>query len=74
MSKVAVEIAEALAERVREEAARTGRPAAEILEAAIRRYIGPGVIDKLWARSELSEDEATRIALEETDAHRAEGR
>ena len=72
MSKVTIEIDEELLHRVRDEEARTGRPASEIVATAIRRYVGPGILDQLWERNDLDEDAAIRLAVEEIDALRAE--
>lgn len=59
---------------VRVEAARSGRSEEEVVEAAVRRYVGPTVLDRLAARNRLDEDEAMAIALEEVAAHRRERR
>jgi hypothetical protein len=63
-----------IADAVRAEAARTGRTDAEVVEVAVRRFLGPSILDQLWARSELTDDEAMAIALGEIRAHRAERR
>lgn len=57
---------------VRLEAARSGRSEDEVVEAAVRRYVGPSVLDRLAQRNQLNEDEAMVIALEEIAAHRRE--
>ncbi len=59
---------------VRLEAARSGRSEDQVVEAAVRRCIGPGVLDRLAARNRLDEDEAMAIATEEVAAHRQERR
>ena len=59
---------------VRLEAERTGRSEDQVVEAALRRYVGPGVLDQLAARNRLSEDDAMSIALEEVEKHRRTGR
>jgi len=63
-----------IADAVRAEAARTGRTDAEVVEVAVRRFLGPSILDQLWTRSELTDDEAMAIALDEIRAHRAERR
>ncbi len=55
---------------VRVEAARSGRSEDQVVEAAVRRYIGPSVLDRLRERNRLGEDEAMAIALEEVAVHR----
>ncbi len=59
---------------VRREAARSGRSEDEVVEAAVRRYLGPSVLDRLRERNHLEEDEAMAIALDEVAAHRRERR
>ena len=45
-------------------AARTGKREGEVIEAALRRELGMDIFERLWERSELSEDEAMDLALE----------
>ncbi|MEO6121062.1 MAG: ribbon-helix-helix protein, CopG family [Acidimicrobiales bacterium] len=59
---------------VRREASRSGRSEDEVVEAAVRRYLGPSVLDRLRERNHLDEDEAMAIALDEVAAHRWERR
>ncbi len=59
---------------VRREATRSGKSEDDIVEAAVRRYVGPSVIDRLRERNRLDEDEAMAIALDEIAAHRREHR
>ena len=68
---VRVELSDDVAEVVRREASRTGRSEAEVVELAVRRLVAPSILDRLWERAELTEDEATAIAIEEVNAHRA---
>lgn len=51
-------------------AARTGRKDYEVLEEALRLYLGLDVIENVWARSDLAEDEALSLAYEEVHAAR----
>lgn len=60
------------AARVR--AARSDRRDSEIVEDALRAYLGFDVVEQVWARSELGEDEAMQLALSELHAMRAEKR
>ncbi len=57
---------------VRVMAARSGRRDSEVFEEALRRYVGLDVLERVWARSDLGEDEAMRIAVEEVHAMRRE--
>lgn len=50
---------------VKVRAARTGRGDSEVIEEAVRRYLGFDLLDRLWGRDdELTEDEANQLALE----------
>jgi len=59
---------------IRLEATRSGRSEDQVVENAVRRYIGPSVLDHLRERNHLDEDEAMKVATEELAAHRREGR
>jgi hypothetical protein len=45
-------------------AARTGRGDSEVIEESVRRDLGLDLLDRLWERSGLSEEEATALAVE----------
>jgi predicted transcriptional regulator len=51
-------------------AARTDRKDYEVLEAALRQYMGVEVLERVWSRSDLSDDEALEIAYRELHAAR----
>jgi hypothetical protein len=53
-------------------AARTDRKDYEVLEAALRQYLGVDVLERVWARSDLTEEEGLKVAYEELDAMRRE--
>ncbi len=55
---------------VKIKAARTGRGDSEIIEEALRRDLGLGVLERLWEDAELGEDEAMDLALEAQRAAR----
>jgi ribbon-helix-helix CopG family protein len=57
-------IDDAVLTAVKVRAARTGRGDSEVIEEALRRDLGLDLLDRLWERSELSEDEASRLAVE----------
>lgn len=57
---------------VRREAALSGRSEDQVIEAAVRRYIGPSVLDRLRERNKVGEDEAMAIVLEEVAVCRQE--
>ncbi len=51
-------------------AARTDRRDSEVVEKALREYLGFDVLDRVWARSELNEKEAMDLAVSEVHASR----
>lgn len=44
--------------------ARVAKGDSEVIEAALRRDLGLDVLDRLWAKNDLPEDEAMALALE----------
>ncbi len=69
---VRVELSDDVADVVRREASRTGRSETEVVELAVKRLVAPSILDRLWDRAELTEDEAMAIAVEEVNSARAE--
>jgi hypothetical protein len=65
---------EAVMRAARVRAARTDKRDSEVVEDALRAYLGFDVLAGVWARSDLGEDEAMRLAVEETHAVRADKR
>jgi predicted transcriptional regulator len=53
-------------------AARTDRKDYEVLEAALRQYLGVEVLERIWANSGLTEKEGLKVAYAELDAMRRE--
>lgn len=51
-------------------AARTDRRDSEVLEAALREYLGVDVLERVWAKADLSDEEAFDVAYRELDAMR----
>ncbi len=49
---------------VKVRAARTGKGDSEVIEEALRRELGLDLVEGLWLRGELGEDEATALAVE----------
>ncbi len=45
-------------------AARTGKPDSAVIEASLRRDLKLDLLDEMWSRNELPEDEAAAIAIE----------
>jgi len=53
-------------------AARTGKREYEIVDAALRGYLGLSVVEAVWKRSPLTEADAMQLAYEELRAMRRE--
>jgi hypothetical protein len=60
------------AARVR--AARTDRRDSEVVEEALRAYLGFDVLASVWGRSDLDEDQAMSLAVDAVHESRAERR
>jgi hypothetical protein len=59
---------------VKVRAARSGRGDSEVIEEAVRRDLGLDLLERTWARNELSEREAEALALEAQQATRRASR
>lgn len=55
---------------VKVRAARSGRGDSEVIEDALRRDLGLDLLERLWARNQLSEEEAGKLAVEAQHASR----
>ena len=53
-------------------AARTGQHEYEIVNAALRSFLGLAAVERVWARSQLTGEEATALASGELQAVRRE--
>lgn len=60
------------ATRVR--AARSDRRDSEIVEEALRSFLGFDVVERVWSRSDLNEDDAMELAVSEIHKMRDEKR
>lgn len=49
---------------VRVKAARSGQKDSEVIEAALRRDLGMDLLEDLWSRNDMSEEDAMALALE----------
>ena len=59
--KVTLYVDEDVLRAARVRAARTDNRDSEVVEAALRAYLGFEVVASMWARSDLGEDEANRL-------------
>ena len=67
--RTTVTLDERVLRAVRVKAARTGRRDSEVIEDALRRDLGLELLERIWERGNLDEDEALGLAVEEQ--HRA---
>jgi len=52
-------------------AARTGKKDYEVVEEALRTYLGMEVLDRVWSAADMGEDEALRLAVDEVHRFRS---
>ena len=66
MAKVrtTVTIEESVLRAVKIRAARLGRGDSEVIEESLRRDLGLDLLERLWSKNDLSEDDATTLARE----------
>ena len=55
---------------VKVRAARSGKGDSEVIEDALRRELGLDLLERLWARNQLSGEEAGSLAVEAQHASR----
>ena len=53
-------------------AARTGKRNSEVVEQALREYLGLALVERIQAKADLNEDDALKLAYDELHALRAE--
>ena len=66
MSKVrtTLTIDEEVLRAVRVRAARSGKGDSQVIEDALRRELGFDLLERIWARNDMPEDEAIALAVE----------
>jgi hypothetical protein len=57
-------IEEEVLRAVKVRGARTGKGDSEVIEAALRRELGFDLLERLWQRNDLDEEQAVRLAVE----------
>jgi hypothetical protein len=53
-------------------AARTGKGESEVIEEAVRRDLGLDLMERLWARNDMAEEDAMELAIEAQQKARRE--
>ena len=70
-TRTTLTIDEEVLRAVKVRAARTGKGESEVIEEAVRRDLGLDLLERLWSRNDMSEEEAMKLALEaQQDARR----
>lgn len=62
--RTTVTLEEDVLRAVKVKAARSGKGDSQVIEEALRKDLGFDLLDRLWAKANLSEDEAMELALE----------
>jgi hypothetical protein len=63
-ARTTLTIDEEVLRAVRVRGARTGKGDSEVIEEALRRELGFDLLERLWQRNDLGEDEAIALATE----------
>lgn len=63
-TRTTLTIDEDLLRAVKVRAANTGKGDGEVIEEALRRALGLELLDRLWSRNDLDEQEAVELAVE----------
>jgi metal-responsive CopG/Arc/MetJ family transcriptional regulator len=69
-TRTTLTIDEEVLRAVKVRAARTGKGESEVIEEAVRKDLGLDLLDRLWARNDLTEDEGMDLAIEAEQAAR----
>lgn len=70
--RATVTIDDSVLRAVKLRAARTGRSDSEVIEDVLRRDLGLGLLERMWARAELSAEQAEDLAAEAQHATRSD--
>jgi hypothetical protein len=62
--RTTVTLDESVLRAVKIRAARLGRGDSEIIEDSLRRDLGLDLLERLWAKNDLSDEDATALAVE----------
>jgi hypothetical protein len=62
--RTTVTIDETVLRAVKVRAARLGRGDSEVIEESLRRDLGLDLLERLWAKNELSDQDATALDIE----------
>lgn len=62
--RTTVSLDEDVLRSVKVRAARQGKGDSQVIEESLRRDLGLDLLERLWAKNKMSEDEAMRLAVE----------
>jgi hypothetical protein len=62
--RTTVTLDERVLRAVRVKAARTGRRDSDVIEEALRRDLGLELLERVWAKAEMGEEDALDLAVE----------
>ncbi len=69
-TRTTLTIDEEVLRAVKVRAARTGKGDSEVIEEAVRAHLGLDLLDRLWGRNDMGEQEAVELAVEAQHATR----
>lgn len=49
---------------IKVKAARAGKPDSQVIEEALRRDLGLDLLERLWSRNDMTEEDAMKVARE----------
>jgi len=70
-TRTTLTIDEEVLRAVKVRAARTGKGESQVIEEAVRRDLGLELLDRLWARNDMAEEDALELAIEAQEAARS---
>ena len=73
-TRTTLTIDEEVLRAVKVRAARSGKGDSEVIEEAVRRHLGLDVLDRLWAKNDMDEDDAMALAVEAQKSTRTKTR
>lgn len=63
-TRTTLTIDEEVLRAVKVRAARTGKGESDVIEEAVRRDLGLDLMERLWARNDMAEEDAMELAVE----------
>jgi len=63
-TRTTLTIDEGVLRAVKVRAARTGRGDSEVIEEAVRAHLGLDLLDRLWERNDMGDQQAVELAVE----------